>query len=154
MARRPIAIHVGRSTIRSSAPYAATEAGMRANLQTSISGIVNNIKAFIADVEGMMPDVLVEVLQPVFDLSQVYCPFKSGDLRSSGYLEARQGTRTAEVEIGYGRGGHPSYAVYVHEMPFNHADPTRDKFLQAALDEGLPDALASLPSIIRARAGT
>jgi hypothetical protein len=82
-------------------------------------------------------EILYDALKPTFDKSQKYVPVATGDLKASGYLQVqRQGALRAYVaEIGYGRGGFPSYAIYVHETPIFHKAPTRWKFLQAALEE-------------------
>ncbi|MEB3012856.1 hypothetical protein VJI77_07640, partial [Parvimonas sp. D2] len=55
--------------------------------------------------------------------------------------------------IGFGRGGNPSYAVYVHEMPFAHKAPTRSKFLQAALDEDMGEIESKLAASVKYASG-
>jgi hypothetical protein len=154
MARRAVAVRVGRSTIRGSVPYGATAAQLRAGLDASLADVVGNLRAFVEGIDAATPEILLETLEPTFVKSQIRCPFRTGDLRASGYLETRKGTRTAEVEIGYGRGGHPDYAIHVHEVPAYHQPPTQDKFLQSAIEEDAPDYPAIIAAKIQEVAGT
>jgi hypothetical protein len=85
------------------------------------------------------PKILLEAMEPTFGKSKVYCPKDTKALVNSGYLEARETKNGAEVAIGYARGGTPFYAVYVHEVPRFHKDPTRWKWLQFALQEDADD---------------
>jgi hypothetical protein len=99
--------------------------------------------------EVVLPESMVEALQPTLELSQEYCPIETGELRASGYVEARG--RTAE--IGYGKDGMAPYAVLVHENPkFYHTPPTQSKFLQRAMDEDYFKILGRLVSSVKGRA--
>jgi hypothetical protein len=82
-------------------------------------------------------EVLRAALAPTLRKAISYTPVKTGALRKSAYLEVRrQGLLGGyQAEIGFGKGGVPSYAIIVHEVPNKHTEPTRWKFLQAALEE-------------------
>lgn len=133
MARR-LNLSVGRKQFRGG--YSGgSEQALRQQFNSSLNEVLNNYRQVINAIDGASAEIVEEVLAPTFEKSQVYCPVKSGVLKDSGYIEARQLSRGAECEIGYGRGGHPDYAIFVHEMPFHHEEPTRDKFLEAAVNE-------------------
>lgn len=98
--------------------------------------VIKNYRRFIEDVEGVLPETLLEALEPTFEKSQVYCPIDKGNMRASGYLEITSFRGEARVEIGYGRGGNPDYTAKQHEnLEYKHKEPTRAKWLQVALEE-------------------
>lgn len=114
----------------------ASQEAFTRSLRTSMKDIEKNLMAFIKSVGDVSEEVLYEALRPTFDKSQRYTPKDTGDLVRSGYLETKRTARGAMVEIGYGKGGAPFYAVYVHERTdLVHKSPTRAKFLQSALEE-------------------
>jgi hypothetical protein len=68
----------------------------------------------------------------------VYAPVLTGALRASGYLEKVGFRGKPRVEIGFGRGGDPDYAAFVHEaVDIPRRAPTRSKYLEAAVMEDL-----------------
>lgn len=136
------------------ASQGATRAQLQAQFKENMGEILSALDEFIQDVKGMCPDVLVEALEPTLGKAIEYCPIKSGALRESAYLEAEQSRGGTVVAIGFGRGGQPDYAIYVHELPRQHEEPTRYKFLETALDEDYWSILNSIPTLIRERAGT
>lgn len=99
--------------------------------------IENNFRTWTLHLSGQSGEVLRAALTPTLKKAITYCPKMTGALRASAYLEVRrQGALLGYVaEIGFGRGGKPTYAIYVHEVPYVHQAPTRWKFLQAALEE-------------------
>jgi hypothetical protein len=117
--------------------------------------IAADFNAFINHFTAMSPEILTQAYQPTFEKSQAYCPKKTGDLVSSGFMEvAGAGTKTPTVVIGYGRGGRPDYAPIVHEDTTKfHAPPTRSKWLQAALDEDYNQILQRITLFSRQAAG-
>lgn len=123
-------------------------------MRNSLGDILENLNMFINGVNDAIPEVLEEGLRPTFDKSLEYCPVASGVLRDSGYLEVESFRGKHVVAIGYGKGGRPSYAVFVHEMPFAHEAPTRSKFLEAALDEDYDDIKNKIPQLLKDRVGT
>lgn len=100
--------------------------------------------------------VLLEALRPTFEKSKEYCPYKTGALRNSGYLEIRRVglLRGWQAEIGYGRGGLPHYTIIVHEMPTYHKPPTRYKWLQAALQEDGDEIQRRITEGLKSASGT
>jgi hypothetical protein len=145
---------MGRKQVRSSVQYGASQHALNRQFQASMNDVLGNFRHFINSLEGVAPDILIEAVEPTHRKSIGYAPIKDGDLRASAYLAARTFRGGAEVEVGFGRGGHPDYAIYVHEMPYAHADPTRSQFLRAALDEDIPSIVSALPRLIRGWAGT
>lgn len=133
---------------------ATPETFLNASFKTGIEEIIEGFNDFVKHLDNVMPDILVEALEPTFGKALEYCPQDTGELRASGYLETESYRGGSAVAIGFGRGGHPNYTIYVHEMPYKHEAPTRSKFLQAALDEGYYSILNSIPRLIREAAGT
>lgn len=107
------------------------------NAARQMKQIEGNFINWTRHLKAQSGEVLLEALGPTLAKAKKYCPHRTGVLRSSGYLEVRRiGAGNAfQAEIGFGRGGVPTYAIYVHETPIYHAPPTRWKFLQTALEE-------------------
>ncbi len=97
-----------------------------------LEGVIADFASHMTD---MSPEVLKEAMAPTFALSQLYCPKDTGELVSSGFLEVEKGRKGAALAMGYARASSPHYAVYVHEVPMRHKDPTSWKFMQRALQE-------------------
>lgn len=98
----------------------------------------NDLVGILDQFEDATPEIIVEALEPTFEKSKVYCPKDTGELVASGYLEIVRKGQSPYVEMGYGKGGKPRYAPYVHEMlNLKHAAPTRAKWLQHAVQEDL-----------------
>ena len=117
-----------------------TQASYTQDIRAQMDGIEKALSSVIAQVQAAGPQIILEALQPTFDKSQAYCPKDTYALANSGYLEAREVGDKTVVEIGYGKGGNPNYAVYVHERTdLRHKAPTRAKFLQAALEEDMDE---------------
>lgn len=154
MASPRITAFMGRKQIRGNTAYGSSQAALNAQFQASMSEVLQGLREFISHIEGITPDVLIEALEPTFGKALERTPVKTRALRNSGYLEARSYRGGAEVEIGFGRGGSPTYSIYVHEMPFWHEPPTQDKFLQSAIDEDYFTILSSIPRLFREAAGT
>ncbi len=115
-----------------------------ANYQQVVNGLVN-----------LTPDILMDALEPTFELSQKYVPVKTGELKASGHLEQDQIGTVTRVLLGYGRHGVPPYAALVHErVDIQHAEPTRAKFLSSALEEDGPNIQRRIVDAYRRLAGT
>lgn len=106
-----------------------------ADLRRQLQALEKNIASFVEHMTDMSPEVLEEAIRPTFELSKVYCPKDTGKLVASAFLQVEKGRRGASVAIGYARASNPHYAIYVHEVPMRHAEPTTWKFLQRALQE-------------------
>lgn len=107
------------------------------DLARQMEALTRQFQSWTAHMTEQSGQILKDSLQPTFEKSQEYCPKKTGALRASGYVEVRRVgvLRGWQAEIGYGRGGQPTYAPIVHEMPIRHAPPTRWKWLQFAIQE-------------------
>ena len=130
----PFKVNIGRQRI----PY--TDDSSQANFERAVRGqikdVIGNFSAWVRHMETVSADVLVEAMQPIFDLSQVYVPRDTQALANSGYLEKRRVGSRSVAELGYAKGGHPHYAAFVHEnLDFYHAPPTQAKFLERAIME-------------------
>lgn len=144
-------VFMGKQNFRSSDEGA--ENALNQQFQSSLKEIVDNLWDFVQHMENVSADMLVEALEPTFGKAIEYCPKDTHELVNSAYLEAESFRGGARAEMGFGKGGNPFYAIYVHEMPYNHAYPTRSKFLEAALDEDYFAIINSLPRIVNEYAG-
>lgn len=111
--------------------------GMGNKVGSELSRVLNSIFDQF-EAQDVSEQIMYDAMMPTFEKSQRYTPKLTGALRESGYLE-KVGTKSKPaVVIGYGKGGHPDYTVYVHEMVgIPHREPTRAKFLQSAVMEDL-----------------
>lgn len=112
-----------------------SQAAYTQQTRAQLQELKDNFSKLFENIDTQSAQIVAEALEPTFEKSQIYVPVKSGDLKASGYLESSSFRGHATVEIGYGKGGEPPYAVFVHEMPIYHAPPTQDKFLQRPLEE-------------------
>lgn len=116
--------------------YGDLKARRLSESRAAMGAIIDNFKAWVAHLEGNAADVLYEAMLPTFEKAKLYTPKKDGDLVASGYLEKRTFRGNSIVEIGFGKGNKPFYAIWVHEkLEDRHAPPTRAKYLQSALEE-------------------
>lgn len=148
----PIRISVGRTHIRADATGGAAALGR--NLNEAFRELSENFQWFTDQLDGYLPQDLKEALIPTFMKSQEYCPVgPTGNLKASGFLEVEGFRGGARAVIGYGKGGDPFYAIYVHEVPATHDPPTTDKFLQKALDEDYYAILQRVTEAVKIRTG-
>ena len=123
----------------------SSQASYTRDVRAAMDNIIKNYEAVISDIKGATNAVLKEALTPTFEKAKEYTPKDTEALVNSGYLEVKGRGANAKAEIGFGKGGKPFYAVYVHERTdLHHASPTRAKFLQGALEEDLPKLLPRL----------
>jgi hypothetical protein len=138
------------------APRHNSSAGraMHGQMISGLDEIVQNFRAFVGWIDwDVLPEVMVEALNPTLELSNYYAPKDTGELRGSSYAEVRKRRGGPMAEVGYGKGGQAPYAVFVHENPnFFHAPPTQAKFLQRAMDEDLPDIFQRIAMGLMTRA--
>jgi len=119
-----------------SKPQFASEPDYVAQVNAQMKALMDDLQYIMDQFAAVTPEITKEAMQPTFDKSQEYCPHKTGVLKDSGYLEIVGFRGQPRVEMGYGKGGVPRYAVLVHEMvEVPHAPPTRSKFLEAAINE-------------------
>lgn len=112
------------------------EARYMSNIRKQMKTITDNYAKFVNELGDIGAEILLEALQPTFDLSQKYVPRDTGALADSGFLKKDTVSKFPRVVLGYGTGGAPHYAILVHELlHLKHASPTRAKFLLSALEE-------------------
>ena len=110
--------------------------GYSRDASRSMASVIENYRRFIAGLTEITPEVIINALEPTLDLAKYYTPEDTGELRRSAYLEETGTKEHPQVNMGFGKGGHPHYAAKVHEnMEFRHKAPTQAKFLQRALEE-------------------
>ncbi len=132
MARRRIKINVGKQGFDPGFPASHSYV---ANMQAQSKAMTDALLDVLNQLEWASEDIMLEALEPTFELSKTLCPVDTGKLIESGYLEKTSFRGKPRVELGYARGGSPWYAVLVHERPVYHAEPTTWKWLQKALDQ-------------------
>lgn len=143
-------INIGRNNIRVDGD---SSDALAVNMQAGFRELAADLKAFTDTLEGYLPEDLAAALAPTLELSMVYCPKDTGALVESAYLATEKYRGGVRVEIGYARNNTPDYAVYVHEMPYQHEAPTSDKFLQRAIDEDFFNIPQRVVANLRARMG-
>lgn len=140
-----IRLKMGKTNVK--IPAYASESEYVRIANEAMRRIKEDLEYIINEVEDATPEIMLEALQPIFDKSQEYCPKDTGALRDSGYLEITSFRGNPTVEMGYAKGGNPSYAAYVHEMVnIPHEPPTQAKFLERAVNEGVGDLIDTLTS--------
>lgn len=146
-----VKIAIGKANIKISDQTSADELGRQLNV--AFGTLADNLDWYVKQLEGYLPQDLELALGPTFALSQEYCPVDTGELLASGYLATETFRGGARAEIGYAKGGTPEYAVYVHEIPYEHQFPTSYKFLQRAIDEDYFNIIQRVTSNIKTRSG-
>lgn len=131
-----------------------TFAGRHAsNARAEMAAVVGELRRRLNAIKDATPEALESALTPTFAKALVYTPVLTGELKASGYMELRNGPRGPEIEIGFGKGGKPGYAAYVHEMVnIPHKAPTRAKFLQSAVEEDIDDIPRRIAAFLRSAA--
>jgi hypothetical protein len=146
---------VGRQSFRGQFATDYADRTLAREFRASMDDVLGNLNNWIRHMEGASADIAVEALRPTFDKSQMYCPVDGGDLKASGYLESRLFRGHAVAEIGYGKGGNPDYAIYVHERTdLKHKAPSRSKFLQDAVEEDLSAIQGRIKDAVIRASGT
>lgn len=148
----PMRLSVGRTNIRVTDDSSAASLGR--GLNAAFGELVENFRWYVNQLEGFLPEDMLAAMQPTFEKSQEWCPKDKGTLVESGYLEVESFRGSIRVEMGYGRNDSPDYAIYVHEMvDFHHEEPTRAKWLQAAVDEDYYKIIQEVTDRIKIRVG-
>ncbi len=146
-----ISLGMGNKSYKASDVSSAAELGRA--LKPVLDEIARDFRDYTRKVEGFIPQDLVEALRPTMELSLTYVPKDTGALAASAYLEVAPFRNGARAEMGYGKGGDPEYAIYVHEVPYKHAAPTTYKFLQRAIDEDWHNIVQRISNNTRLRLG-
>lgn len=139
----PVKLVLGKTNVRTSG-Y-PSEAGFVRQVNAGMQEITKNLLYCLDQFEGATPEIMYDALKPTFDKTQVRVPYKSGELKASGYLEIVGWRGTPQVQMGYAKGGHPDYAAYVHEMvEIPHTAPTSAKFVEAPVNEDIGNIIDRL----------
>ena len=88
-------------------------------------------------IDKLLQRTFDEVMEKVYNESQVLVPVKTGALKRSGKVVKRPigASGMPESSVTYGNGS-VDYAIVVHEdLQVTHADPTRAKYLEIPLVE-------------------
>jgi len=111
----------------------------------AMADIIANYERVIKAFKDVQPEVLERALQPIFKKAQAYVPERTGALWESGKLTSgkdKNGKAFANITFGNEEAW---YAAIVHEFVWlHHEAPTRAKYLQAAMEEGLDEVLVSI----------
>lgn len=142
--RQTASLNIGKLTPRS-AKY-PQDKGFRADIRDQMKELSTILNSVFNQIEDASPALMLNALHSTFLKSQTYCPIATGAMKESGYLETvSQARGNVKVEMGYGKGGQPSYTMFVHEnINAYHKPPTRAKWLQAAVYEDLSGLLGKL----------
>lgn len=125
---------VGRQSVRRT--RFPSEGQFTSLIKQEMKDIENRLDAILQEVERATPEIMENALKPVLKKAIYYCPIDTGKLRESAFLETVKFRGNPRVEIGFGRGGKPFYAIYVHEaLDHHHEAPTQAKFLTRAVFE-------------------
>jgi hypothetical protein len=139
--------------------FTNTMTGVEANLQV--------MKKYAKAADSSLNAALKVFADRIFDMSQVLVPVRveavtpphdipGGSLKASGAVSPDPsgpsgfGWRISYGETAAGHGSHrpATYAVYVHEIPYNHFFG-QWKYLEHAVDLILPEMVAQLPKFFR-----
>lgn len=115
----------------------------------AILTVEKDIAKFLNGIKELTAGALQYALEPTFELSQEYCPVKTGRLKGSGYIKVTSTAFGPRGVVGYAPRNDPPYATWVHEhTSVHHEAPTRAKFLQAALEEKQGDLIERVKKYI------
>lgn len=139
-----VSLQIGKLTPRT-AKY-PSDSSFRADIRAQMKELTDVLNSLFDQLENNSAEAIKSALGPTFLKSQTYCPYLTGALRNSGYLETvSSGKGNIKVEMGYGKGGQPPYTMFVHEnINTYHKPPTRAKWLQAAVYEDISTFLPKL----------
>lgn len=147
----PISLGMGHKSYKASDVSSAAELGRA--LKPFFDEVARDFRDYVRKVDQFIPQDLVEALRPTMALSLIYVPKDTGALAGSAYLEVAHFRNGHRAEMGYGKGGDPDYTIYVHEVPYKHAEPTSYKFLQRAIDEDWHNIVQRITDNTRLRLG-
>ena len=155
MVRRYTPMRANVGTRRTSGNTGDNEALHVLNIRAQMKAITDEFASWVDHMTKEGSFALKEAMEPTFKWSQNMVPVRTGELKASGYLEARELSTGFFVEIGYGRAGHPHYAPVVHEMvEVPHKPPTQAKFLEIPLTEDLENIKARFYRKLQEASGT
>src|SRR3954471_14983203 len=114
MAIKRINVNIGVSRMRRT-PLFPSEPGYTAQMRSSSKSVIDALLNVLEQFEDVSNEIMIEALHPTMELAVYYTPVDTGELVESAYLEEAEFRGKPRIEIGFGRGGVPHYAVIVHE---------------------------------------
>lgn len=112
--------------------------------RASMQDIVRKYQQVLRHMHGVTPEILRQVMQPVFAKTQKYVPVDTSNLKSTGRLTIGVTRGRPSAVISYGGPG-ARYAAIVHErLDVRHKSPTRAKYISSAMEEEFPGVLVHL----------
>lgn len=136
---------VGRVRFGKNVYSAEVAVGM--DVREQMKHLTRNLEDLISNLQQLTEPALYYGMQPIWEESQTIVPVDTGDLKASGFFNVNTSGATVSAEIGYARGGDPSYAVFVHEnLEMYHKPPTTAKFLQNPFNHHLDEVV---PRVVR-----
>ncbi len=146
--RQRLKLRMGLERVK--APIYASQPGFVSKVNEAMNQLRLDLEYIFDQFEEVTPEIMLDVLKPTFEKSKVYCPKKTNELVESAYLEVVQFRGKPKVEMGYAKGGKPSYAAYVHEIvQYKHEAPTQAKFLERAINEDIGSMIDKLAAEYR-----
>lgn len=105
----------------------------------AMADIISEYSKLLNSLKAATPEICETALKPVFKRAQYLVPEDTGALWESGKLTSgRNAAGVAYANITFGN-AEAWYAALVHEFVWlHHEAPTQSKYLQAAMEEGLP----------------
>ena len=144
-----IQLHVGRRTTKDPLDADYVNAMMK-----EIKAIERNLVTVMKTAKNLLPGALKAGVKPIFDESQRLVPVDTGKLKASGFVNARMTQKGAKVDIGYGKGNRPDYAMMVHErLESAHASPTQAKYLTQAVQMHTSEILPAVQQYMKQHMG-
>lgn len=118
--------------------------------QEDMARISGQISRLISRLRDKSPVIVEAALLPIYLKSLYYCPVDTGELRDSAELDVQKyGGDKVRGEIRYGN-AFAWYAALVHEITWvYHESPTQAKYLQTAMEEGLPQLRVDVEKLVR-----
>lgn len=117
-------------------PYTdrTTEEGFTSSVRAQMQHIIKEFKRWNLHMDNEGAQILKDALAPTFQKTQIEVPKDTLALKNSGYLIVKKFRGKTQVEMGYGKGGHPNYAAIVHEkLEYAHKSPTKAKYLEGPI---------------------
>lgn len=125
------------------------------NMREQFKVLNDNLARALQHIEDVTAESLEEAMMPIFKESQQLVPKDTLRLMKSGFLSVGTFRGQPAVNIGYGLGNKPPYAIVVHEdMHAAHKDGTQAKFLEQPYKQQLQSIPSRVSRIIKRNAGT
>ena len=144
---------IGLKRIPRSTPRTAAEATRNTRKQFKV--LRDNLLKSIQYIEGITAPALEEAMKPIFQESQRLVPKDTLKLMRSGFIDTGTFRGQPAVNMGYGAGGTPKYAVFVHEdLNAKHENGTQAKFLEEPYKKQLNQIAGRVSRAIKKKAKT